>query len=216
MLLSFIAAFWFSTLAAALPGYRGLKIRDDIIGPSAAFQIYSAEPDRSTNLALSNSSSGGNSTVILRYRYLASRGIPFDFHVSQGPNNSDREDLAVSFTNLACPPASHGPYSFEFNFVPEPQYNSTGQNQINVFRINGDIGSAPTFNSIEAVTGSLIGTFELPTGSDANSPKLFFINQLVCKPTINLRFGITQYSPEAGAVAYFQRDGMGLRERDGT
>ena len=65
------------------------------------------------------------------------------------------------------------------------------------------------------MTGSLVGTFELPNDSDSKSPQLTFINQLVCEPTINLRFGITEYSSGAGAVVYFVRDSMGLRERDG-
>lgn len=216
MLLPLATAFFcFLTISTALPGRNTLKARPSIIGPSAAFQISSAKPDQSTNLANPLDNSGGNSTTAFGRRQLASRQAAFNFHVSQGPNNTDRQDLVISFANLPCPPASHGAYSFEFNYVPEAGYSSSGEGQINMFKINGDIGSAPTFNGIEAITGSLIGTFELPTGFDANSPKLIFINQLVCEPTINLRFGLTQYSNQAGAVVYLQRDGMGLRERDG-
>ena len=149
--------------------------------------------------------------MAIRPRNIAPRG--FNFHVSQGPNNTNEEDLIVSFANLPCPPASYGAYSFEFNFVPEAGYSSSGQGQIDVHKINGNLPPAPTYNNIQSITGSLIGTFALPTGSDANSPKLIFINQLVCEPTINLRFGISQYSSQAGAVAYFSQNGMGLRER---
>ena len=214
MLLSLTTAlFLFSSLSVALPGRNALRARSNINSPNAAFQIYSANPDKSMNLG-STASETGTSTTTYGRRQLASRDYPFYFHVSKGPNNSDREDLIVSFRNLPCN-TSHGPYSFEFDFAPEPEYSSEGEGQINVFKLNGELPSAPTFSNIAAMTGSLIGTFELPSGSDANSPHLTFINQLVCEPTINLRFGITEYSSGAGAVVYFVKDSMGLRERDG-
>lgn len=84
-----------------------------------------------------------------------------------------------------------------------------------MFKINGPLPETPTYNNIQNITGSLIGTFQLPTGPDADRPKLIFINQLVCEPTINLRFAISQDSSGDGAVAYFNSDGMGLRERSG-
>lgn len=85
-----------------------------------------------------------------------------------------------------------------------------------MFKINGALpAEGPTFNNVRGLTGSLIGTFQLPTGQDAERGKLIFINQLVCEKTINLRFGITQDSSEAGSVAYFNSKGMGLRERSG-
>ena len=59
-----------------------------------------------------------------------------------------------------------------------------------------------------------MGTFELPaTGSDESA--LLYLNQLVCQEELVLRFGITQYSSEAGSVAYMNSGGMGLRERNG-
>ena len=138
------------------------------------------------------------------------------FKVSKGVDNSDAEDLVVSFTDLQCPLASPGPYSFEFNFVPEADYTSTGSNQINVFKINGTLPAMPTYNNLDSITASMIGTFNLPTGEDAKFPKLFLINQLVCEPEISLRFGISQYSSGAGAVAYISSDTIGVRELDGT
>lgn len=84
-----------------------------------------------------------------------------------------------------------------------------------MFRVNTpNVGPAPTWNSIGPLTGSLVGTFELPTtGSD--EPALLFLNQLACEDELVLRFGITRYSSEAGAVAYMNSGGMGLRERNG-
>lgn len=84
-----------------------------------------------------------------------------------------------------------------------------------MFRVNTlDLGDDPTWNTIEPLTGSLVGTFELPTtGSD--EPVLLYLNQLVCQDELVLRFGITQYSSEEGSVAYMNSGGMGLRERNG-
>ena len=84
-----------------------------------------------------------------------------------------------------------------------------------MFRVDvQELGDAPTWNSIVAVTGSLVGTFELPaTGSDEAA--LLYLNQLVCRDELVLRFGIARYSGEAGSVAYMNSGGMGLRERNG-
>lgn len=67
----------------------------------------------------------------------------------------------------------------------------------------------------EKQTGSLIGTFTLPTGAEAGKEKLITINSVVCRPTINLRFSITNDSPKAGSVNYFSSTAAGLRIRFG-
>ena len=84
-----------------------------------------------------------------------------------------------------------------------------------MYRVNAqNLGSAPTYNSIDPLTGPLIGTFDLPSqGSD--TPQLFYLNQLVCQSTIVLRFGIAKDSGRGGSVAYMNTGGMGLRERNG-
>ena len=84
-----------------------------------------------------------------------------------------------------------------------------------MFRVNtDDLGDSPTWNSVDPLTGSLVGTFELPTtGSD--EPALLYLNQLVCQDELVLRFGVTSYSSESGSVAYINANGMGLRERNG-
>lgn len=126
------------------------------------------------------------------------------------------QDLVLSFTDLPCPPSGAGPFSFEFNFVPQSGYKSNRtNNQINVFAVNGTLPANPSWANVGPLIGSLIGTFELPSGSDADQPRLIYINQLVCMNTISLRFGISIYSNADGAVAYFDGDGMGLRERSG-
>ena len=100
--------------------------------------------------------------------------------------------------------------------MPQSAYIASGQGQINMFRVDTtDLGDdGPTWNSVEPVTGSLVGTFSLPTvGSE--EPVLLFLNQLVCQEELVLRFGITRYSGEEGSVAYMNARGMGLRERNG-
>lgn len=86
-------------------------------------------------------------------------------------------DLVVSSTDLPCPPASRGAYSFEFNFVPQSEYFYLGEGQINVFKINGALPPNPIYNNNDAITGSLIGTFELPErGTKDYYPKVISIN----------------------------------------
>ena len=88
-----------------------------------------------------------------------------------------------------------------------------------MFRVDTEnLGDQPRSNSIGPITGSLIGTFELPSSSGGVSeeePVLIFINQLVCQKEIVLRFGISRYESGGGRVAYLNAEGMGLRERDG-
>lgn len=98
-----------------------------------------------------------------RLRRLSARSaqFPFVFIVSQGAGGANQTELVVAFNNLPCPPASYGPYSFEFNFVPEAAYNSFGNNQINMFRLPAQLPASPTFNNIKPLKGDLVGTFEL-------------------------------------------------------
>ena len=184
--------------------------------PTSAYQIYSSFPDLTDNLAGPNLSNAtyGTATSGTTAKSRRSAHIPFEFHVSQDASNTNEQDLVVAFADLPC--SGPGPFSFEFNFEPQSAYFTQGQGQINMFRVDvQDLGDeAPTWNSIEPVTGSLVGTFELPaTGSD--EPVLLYLNQLVCEEELVLRFGITQYSSEAGSVAYMNSEGMGLRERNG-
>ncbi len=193
----------------------GLEARQMGVASTSMPSVTSASSVSSSLLSLTSATGTNSSTTSAASPSVTNQaGIAFEFRVSQDAGGTNNVDLVVSFANLPCG-KSPGPFSFEFNFVPNDGYSSTGEGQINVFKVNGNLGNRPTYNSVDAATGSLIGTFELPTGSDANQPKLIFINQLVCEPTINLRFGISQYSSSAGAVAYFNQNGMGLRERSG-
>lgn len=192
--------------------------------PTSAYQIYSSSPDLSTDLTIQNYGNATNSTT--NSTSLSSRSneghasnsrrsahIPFYFYVSQDAGDTNNQDLVVAFAGLPC--TGPGPFSFEFNFQPQSAYFSQGQGQINMFRVNTlDLGGFPTWNSVTPLTGSLVGTFNLPTvGSDA--PVLLYLNQLACQDGLVLRFGISQYSDEGGSVAYINAGGIGLRERNG-
>lgn len=192
-----------------------------IYEPTAAYNIYSYDPDTTSYLTGPNAitsralADAANSTedYIENPNSAKFRRAPFLFEVSKGLGDSDYQDLVVVFSGLPC--NGPGPFSFEFNFVPQSAYFEQGQDQINMFRVNtANLGDSPTYNSIEAITGSLVGTFELPpVGSD--EPKLLFLNQLVCQNELVLRFGITRYSSGSGIVSYMNSNGMGLRERNG-
>ena len=174
-----------------------------IFGPTSAYAIFSDQPTNSQDLTFSLGDNAGNTT-----------GKPFDFEVSKGTGDTDEIDLVVFFTGLPC--SGPGPFSFEFNFDPANVLVDEGQGQINMFRVDASVqaagAGAPTWNSVGPATGSLIGTFELPMDGQA---RVLYLNQLVCQPTIVLRFGITRYSSQAGTVAYVNANGFGLRERNG-
>lgn len=195
--------------------------------PTAAYNIFSDDPNTTryltgpnaiTSRALADAANStedylGTEDHLENPHSAKFRRAPFRFEVSKGPGNSVYQDLVVVFSGLPC--NGPGPFSFEFNFVPQSAYFEQGQDQINMFRVNtANLGDAPTYASVEPLTGSLVGTFELPpVGSD--QPKLLFLNQLVCQNELVLRFGITRYSSQGGIVSYMNSNGMGLRERNG-
>lgn len=65
----------------------------------------------------------------------------------------------------------------------------------------------PTWNNVEKLKGSLIGTFHLPrSDEDPNQSKEIFINSVTWQSTINLRFSITNDNPKAGFVRWTQNN----------
>lgn len=149
----------------------------------------------------------------------------FSFATSQEANNVNERDLIASFKNVPCPPVGRGPYQIEFLYVPDSRYSASGNTRIDIFAINADlpaitfpdgsVSEIPTWVTTGRQTGSLIGTFTLPTGAEAGVQRLITINSVVCRPTINLRFSITNDSPKAGNVNYFSSTAAGLRIRFG-
>ena len=158
--------------------------------------------------------------------------INADFYVSQDNGAINQDDLIVSFKNMPCPPTGYGPYSVEFLFAPNKTAQNTtfGQNRIDMFAVNSNGSSLPgtggrngsnatvenpTWANMAPLMGSLVGTFALPTGAEANTSKLIYINQLVCRKEMNFRFSITDDGGKAGTVFYRQSESSGLRIRYG-
>lgn len=158
-----------------------------IFEPTSAYAIFSDNTTKSQDQTFSPDPDTANTT-----------GKPFDFELIQrAPDAGGEVDLVVFFTDLNCSGA--GPFSFEFNFNPDYVLVKQGQGQINMFRV-------------EPATGSLLGTFALP---EDGQPRVHFLNQLVCQPTIVLRFGIARDSGDEGVVVYVNANGFGLRDRNG-
>ncbi|KAL8921167.1 MAG: hypothetical protein Q9172_004163 [Xanthocarpia lactea] len=199
----------FSPLITSAPATPSNQFCGTIQPPSNFYQIYEEEQFINQTSGLGPFFPSGE----------------FSFATEQQANNVNERDLIASFKNIACPPVGRGPYNIEFNFVPDSRYTASGNTRIDVFAINGDLPSIrfedgevseyPQWGSTNRQTGSLIGTFTLPTGADARKPRVFFINSVVCRPTINLRFSVTNDSPAAGSVNYFSGPQAGLRIRFG-
>ncbi|KAF2397127.1 hypothetical protein EJ06DRAFT_162109 [Trichodelitschia bisporula] len=138
---------------------------------------------------------------------------------SNGPQTSvvdvnqdiGRKDLIVSFQNI--PQGSWG-CNLQFDYKPghgayvwgigDPQV-------INVYAINGNLPTQPTWDNITPLTGSLVGTFQFPTGTALNEPKLVWINSLVCQSTLNYRLAVANTDRVKGGVYDTDDAGSGLR-----
>ncbi|KAL8822588.1 MAG: hypothetical protein Q9191_006678 [Dirinaria sp. TL-2023a] len=165
--------------------------------PSGFWQIYQQDKQRSTNLFPSSP----NGTAL--------------FFVSQGDNAANKFDLIVSFTNI---PNGPGPYSIEFLYSNPARagYGSDGNDVINTFAITGalptnNVGNIvqpfPTWDNVDKLRGSLIGTFHLPRGDeDPTHIHRIFINQVTWNSTISLRFSITTDSSNSGFVRWLQNN----------
>jgi hypothetical protein len=112
-----------------------------------------------------------------------------------------RRDLLASFS---IPAGSTGPCQLEFDYQPNHGayvWGTGNPQQINVFAINGALPAAPTWDNVAApVTGSLVGTFNFPTGADLNTPKVIVINSFGCQANMNFRFAVANTETVKGGV----------------
>lgn len=208
--LASLLPFLHLTLASPQPFTQDLTSRacEAILAPSNYYQIYEDPEFINQTSGLGPFSPNGG----------------FSFAVSQLANNVNERDLVVSFKNVPCPPAGSGPYKLEFLFLPDPRYTVSGTNtRVDVFTINGDlpaivfsdgsISEYPQWDSTNRQTGPRIGSFTFPTGKAANKAKTLLSLKVECMSTINLRFSITNDSPQAGNINYFHDTSAGLRIR---
>jgi hypothetical protein len=72
-------------------------------------------------------------------------------------------------------------------------------------------GTVPlTWDNTNGRTGSLVGTFNFPTGADLNTPHTIFINSFVCSPVMTYRLSIAD--PQANGGVQVDEDATsGLR-----
>jgi hypothetical protein len=63
--------------------------------------------------------------------------------------------------------------------------------QINVFAV-GPIPSSPDWDTIGAVTGNLVGTFEFPGTDSLGEASQVFVNTFACEPTMSFRLSINE------------------------
>lgn len=90
-------------------------------------------------------------------------------------------------------------------FDPTTPLVQQGQTRTDMYHVNdtgmeplsAEVGP-PTWQAITPFTGCLVGTFSLPTGSDAVEPRTININQFACQPEMNYRFSITNDDLVAG------------------
>jgi len=110
-------------------------------------------------------------------------------------------DTIASFSGI---PGGATGCTLEYNFVPNPnaQVYGTGNPQvINVFALPETLPSPITWNTLAPVTGSLVGTWQFPTGAALNSPQKIFINSFVCTPTMNFRFEVADTWSVYGGIS---------------
>ncbi|KAG7005442.1 hypothetical protein G7Y79_00019g046220 [Physcia stellaris] len=178
-------------LASVLPCGDQVSLKalaSGVVVPSGFWQIYQQDTQRSTNL-FPNAPNGSA-----------------EFAVSQGSSATNQLDLIASFTNI---PSGQGPYQIEFMYSNPARagYGSGGNDVIDMFAVTGTLPTKPTWNNVDKLKGSLIGTFHLPRGDeDPAHSKEIFINSVTWSSTISLRFSITNDNSNAGFVRWTQND----------
>jgi hypothetical protein len=141
-----------------------------------------------------------------------------------------KKDLVASFRYI--PTGAYG-CTLQFDYLPghnaQVQDNAGNTAQINVFQVS-DGGNFPckkrwqdarckadclcvgplTWDNTNSRTGSLVGTFNFPTGANLNTAQTITINSFACSPVMTFRLSIAD--PGANGGVQVDEDGMsGLR-----
>lgn len=119
-------------------------------------------------------------------------------------------DTVASFTNI--PSTAYG-CTLEFNFVPDPSANVYGTGnpqQINVYALPETLPARVNWDNVYPLMGSLVGTWNFPTGAALNTPELIFINSFVCTPTMNYLFEVADTWSVKGGIGYSDSATQGI------
>jgi hypothetical protein len=119
-------------------------------------------------------------------------------------------DTLVEFDSI--PQGSWG-CTFELDYQPSHRGVVNEEHgdpqQINVYALTDAIPAQPTWANVAPITGSLVGTFNFPTGDNLDTPARIFINSFQCAPTMRFRLSMNQQS--LGFVQNYDDAISGLR-----
>ena len=122
-----------------------------------------------------------NTTQIFNSRRAAH--IPFTFSVSQDAGNTNSQDLVVAFAGLPCSGPGPGPFSFEFKLPPPVRLllkRPAGPDRHVSRRRHAGLGETRRRGIRSSpLTGSLVGSFELPTASAVEIFTKFILTYLL-------------------------------------
>lgn len=146
--------------------------------------------------------------------YWISSHQPTDVATATNELNVNQEiglvDTVVTFNNI--PSGSYG-CTLEYNYSPTTgaQVQGTGNpQQINVYALPGTLPSQITWDNIYPLKGSLVGTWNFPTGSALQTPEKIFINSFACASTMNYLFEVADTWSVYGGVFDFDTANSGI------
>jgi hypothetical protein len=116
-------------------------------------------------------------------------------------NEIGKTDLLASFRYI--PGNAYG-CTLQFDYHPghNPIVEQDVGNplQINVYQVSdgGNFPYTPTWDNTNGRTGSLVGTFNFPSGAALNQPQVITINSFVCSPIMDFRFTVADDNARGG------------------
>lgn len=119
-------------------------------------------------------------------------------------------DIVASFTDI--PSTAYG-CTLEFNFIPDPSANVYGTGnpqQINVYALPDTLPAEVNWDNVYPLKGSLVGTWNFPTGTALNTPELITINSFSCASTMNYLFEVADTWSVKGGIGYTDTDTQGI------
>jgi hypothetical protein len=128
-------------------------------------------------------------------------------------NQNGRTDLLASFRYL---PANIYGCTLQFDYEPGNNpivtVDSGEPTLINVYNVadGGNFPYTPTWDNTNSRTGSLVGTFQFPSGSALNEPQVITINSFVCNQIMDFRFSVAD-DDAIGGVQVDENSLSGLR-----